>query len=242
MTKYEIWMLLASWFAAVGTCGAVVFAMFSAALKRWFNSPKLTFHISESHPNCNLVSAVKPQAGNASFDYIEGCGYVQNSKRYCAQSCQVMCNELFVPDADGRKFCQLMKIRPRQFPWADIAEGAFIQIDIPQSLHRYVKIFEIKDVREQPSAPSNPVSRPSNITQIVVCLMIGKDYIRIPAEYRSVILPMIITSSGIEPIKEYIRVDWKGSSVKEIDGPGKLKVSKLSEKEFLELTNMEGRK
>lgn len=239
MTKYESWMLAASWFTAVGTLGAVVFAMFSAALKRWVNSPKLTFHISEAIPNCNLVSGCNPQVGNRSFDFIEGCGYVQNSKRYCAKSCQVMCDEIFVLDADGRKFCQFKKIRPRQFPWVDAEEGAHIPIDIPQSLHRYVKVFEIKNVKEIPSAPFGPVaSHSQNATQIVVCLMIGKDYIRIPSEYRSIILPIVITSSGMKPINEYIRVDWKGGSVKEISDPGKLKVSKLFEKDFREITNM----
>lgn len=81
MTTYEKWTLAGMWLGSIGTVGAVIYALFGAAMRRWFNKPKLELDISAKFPFCVKVERGNASASNSSdLDVVEICASLINTK------------------------------------------------------------------------------------------------------------------------------------------------------------------
>lgn len=78
--KYQIWSLAGLWLGSIGTIGTVTYALFGAAMKRWFNKPKLGLTISDKFPHCALVRRGETTESNSDLDIVEICASLVNSK------------------------------------------------------------------------------------------------------------------------------------------------------------------
>ena len=228
------------WLSAIGTCGAVTYALFGAIMRRWFNNPKLQLEISEKFPFCLLKSHENPTVSNADYEVVEVCASIINLKKWCAKNCRVMCKAVYVPDAGGSTFCLYREMRPCQFQWVDFPDASSSRvIDIAQLVSHYVKVAEISNPQNEMSAnevlPSSFSEAPASISVSVYDTISRKPYVWIPFEHKSALIAVCVSCSGNPPINHFIRIDWKGSKVREFDAAGKLKVSLLSEKDGLSL-------
>ena len=241
MTTYEKWTLPAIWLGALGTCGTVVYALFGAMMRRWFNSPKLVLDISETFPHCMLVKRDNQKVSNSDFDVVEICASIVNTEKWCAKNSRVMCTSVYVPEADGAKYCKFVNIRPCQFQWLGVPpERCFGEIDIAQSVLYYAKIAEISKPQNEMSANGIIVRSKGEFGAASVTVAVKEHggsgaYIRIPFEHKSVLIAVCVSCSGNKPINRYIKIDWKGSSVNEFEAPGKFKVISLSDKDGIQL-------
>lgn len=235
MTTYEKWTLVGLWLGSVGTVGAVVYALFGAAMRRWFNKPKLELDISNKFPFCVKVKRGNASASNSDLDVVEICASLINTKKYCAQHSRVMCTGIYVLEANDKTFCPLIPLRPRQFQWVDVsAERVKSEIDIAQSVVHFVKIAEISKPQNEMAVNGqrSGAVKPASITIAVPNPNNpSSSYIRIPPEHKSVLIQMQVSCSGNSPICHNIRIDWKGSSVGEFEQPGKLKIDRIGDDE-----------
>ena len=239
MTPYEKWTLGGLWLGSVGTIGAVVYALFGATMRRWFNKPKLRFDISDKFPYCSLAMHGGTTESNEDLNVVEICASLVNLKKFCAQHSRVVCCGIYVLEANGKTFCQFISFRPRQFQWLDIApERQNREIDIGQSVQHFVKIAEIsKSLNEM--AVNNQRMRQASPATVTIAIpnphKPGTSYIRIPTEHNSVLIQTQVSCSGCSPWNYNVRIDWKGSSVDEFGKPGKLSVSLVGESEMKKL-------
>lgn len=230
MDTYQKWSLIGLWLGSIGTVGAVVYALFGAAMKRWFNKPKLDLRITNQFPYCAPVMRGETTESNSELNIVEICASLVNSKKYCAQHCRVICNGIYVLEASGDEFCSFIDFRPRQFQWMDIAnERQNTEIDIGQSVQHFVKIAEISKSLNEMRANSDGVSQ-QQIASVMIAIpdprKPGLSYIRIPAEeHKCILIKVQVVCSGCLPKNYNIRIDWKGSDVNEFSKPGKLSVS-----------------
>ena len=235
MTTYEKLTLAGLWLGSIGTVGAVVYALFGAAMRRWFNKPKLELDISSDFPFCVKVKRGNASASNSDLDVVEICASLINTKKYCAQHSRVMCTGIYVLEANDKTFCPLIPLRPRQFQWMDVStERVKSEIDIAQSVVHFVKIAEISKPQNEMAANGqrSGTAKPASITIAVPHPdNPSSSYIRIPPEYKSVLVQTQVSCSGNSPISYNIRIDWKGSSVGEFEQPGKLKIDRISDDE-----------
>lgn len=234
MTTYEKWTLAGMWLGSIGTVGAVIYALFGAAMRRWFNKPKLELDISAKFPFCVKVERGNASASNSSdLDVVEICASLINTKKYCAQHSRVMCTGIYVLEANDKTFCPLIPLRPRQFQWLDVsAERGKGEIDIAQSIVHFVKIAEISKPQNEMAVNGQRLGtvKPASITIAVPNPNNpSSSYIRIPPEHKSVLIQTQVSCSGNSPICYNIRIDWKGSAVGEFEQPGKLKIDKISD-------------
>ena len=195
MTTYEKSALAAMWFSAIGTCGAVMYALFGAIMRRWFNTPKLEIAITDGFPHCALLKRSDPKVSNSDLDVIEICASLVNVKKWCAKNSRVMCNAIYVPEADGEKYCSFQKMRPQQFQWIDLPDDqSFSAIDIAQSVSHFVKIAEISKPQNimsaNESANKELKAGPASVT-VAVRDGHGKAYIRIPFEHKSTLISIV---------------------------------------------------
>lgn len=235
MTTYEKWTLVGMWLGSIGTVGVVVYALFGAAMRRWFNKPKLELDISSAFPFCVKVKRGNVSASNSDLDVVEICASLVNTKKYCAQHSRVTCTGIYVLEANDKTFCPLIPLRPRQFQWMDVSsERVKSEIDIAQSVVHFVKIAEISKPQNEMAVNGqrSGTAKPASITIAVPNPNNpGSSYIRIPPEHKSVLIQTQVSCSGNSPICYNIRIDWKGSSVDEFKQPGKLKIDRISDDE-----------
>ena len=229
MTPYEKWSLMGLWFGSIGTVGAVVYALFGAAMRRWFNKPKLELSITDKFPYCALVMRGETTESNSDLSIVEICASLVNLKKYCAQHSRVICTGVYVLEANGKTFCPFINFRPRQFRWMDIAnERQNTEIDIGQSVQHFVKIAEISKPQNEMAANNEGTSQPQ-IASVTVAIpnphKPGSSYVRIPSEHKCILIKVQVSCSGCTPINYNIQIDWKGNDVKDFARPGKLSVS-----------------
>lgn len=233
MGFYEEATLLGLWLGSIGTVGAVVYALFGTVMRRWFNNPNLEFNVSKDFPFCSVLERGGTTESTSDLDVIEICGSVINTKKYCAQHSRVMCIEICVLEADGRKFCPFIKFRPKQFQWLDVSsERQNMEIDIGQSVTQYVKIAEISnDQSEMTATNGTNQTAKSDGASITVAIpdprKPGSSYVRIPFEHKCVLIKMQVICSGCSPKTYDVQIDWKGNSVNDFEQPGKLSVSSV---------------
>ena len=239
MTTYEKWTLAGMWLGSVGTVGAVVYALFGAAMRRWFNKPNLKFDISDKFPYCSLVMRGGTTESNDDLNVVEICASLVNSRKFCAQHSRVVCTGVYVLEANGKTFCPFMLFRPLRFQWLDVApERQNLEIDIGQSVQHFVKIAEISKPLNEMAMNSQRMRQPQSATVTIAIPdphKPGSSYVRVPAEHNCVLIKAQVSCSGCSPWNYNVRIDWKGCSVREFDNPGKLSVSLIDESEVTKL-------
>lgn len=144
----------------------------------------------------------------------------------------MICNGIYVLEANGNEFCPFIKFRPRQFQWMDIAnERQSTEIDIGQSVQCFIKIAEIsKPLNEMAANSKNDDSvSQRQIASVVVAITDphkpGASFIRIPSEHQCILIKVQVLCSDCAPRNYNIQINWQGRDVNELDRPGKLSVS-----------------
>ena len=239
MDTYQKWSLVGLWLGSIGTVGAVVYALFGAAMRRWVNKPNLEFDISGELPYCSLLKRGGTTESNSELNIIEICASIINTQKFCAQHSRVVCTGIYVLEANGKTFCPFIHFRPKQFQWLDIApERQNLEIDIGQSVKHFVKIAEISKPQNEMAANNQRIKQPQQASVTVAIPnphKPGSSYVRIPSEHSCVLIQIQVSCSGCTPKIYNVRIDWKGNSVNEFEKPGKLSVSSLDESDVNKL-------
>lgn len=228
MTSYEMWTLIGMWVGSIGTIGAVIYALFGATMRRWFNKPKLEFNISREFPHCELIKYGGAES-NQEQDIFEICATLVNQKKYCAQHSRVLCMGIEILEANGKRYCPLLKFRPRQFQWSGVSQERLdCELDIGQSVLHFVRIAEISLSRES-MCPKDKMEVGSQAPSVAIAIpdpnKPGQGYIRVPADHHNIKIKVQVLCSGCDPRNYDILIDWKGSSVDDCKEPAKLSVT-----------------
>lgn len=233
MDTYQKMSLIGLWLGSIGTIGAVVYALFGAAMRRWFNRPKLKLDINGKFPYCALVIRGETTESNSDLNIVEICASLVNSKKFCAQHSRVTCIGVYVLEANGKDFCSFIDFRPRQFQWMDVAnDRQNSEIDIGQSVQHFVKIAEISKPLNEMAANNGGASQ-QQFASVTIAIpnphKPGASYVRIPFEHKCILIKVQVSCSGCVPQNYNIQIDWKGCDVNEFNKPGKLSVSLVSD-------------
>lgn len=223
---------------ALATSSAVVVALYGASLKQWRRRPKLKFDIFKNFPYCLPPKLNNSCESNEDSGAIEICGRLINEGINRARNVQVICTGFYINNADGSTFCKPYEIRSRQFQWVEISkESVDAVIDIIGGIDYFVKIGEIS---KYSSLGENTQGEPEPKKPLIkiATLSSGKpNYIQLKEDQNSVLIAIRIICDDSNPINLYVKIDWKGETVKDFDVPGKLGVSYLTEEEANKLIN-----
>lgn len=215
--------LVSTWFAGIGafgTVGSVIFAMFGADICKFLNSPRLDLEVSNLYPHADIGAASIP--GKESEECIEICADVKNIGASMAKECQVYCEKIYTEGADGKYTVnEKLRFRPITFNWIDGCTGKCDKVDISMSLHRFVRLVEIRneDAGEFAKAPDPNAVGPNQVAAspcIFVCLpdrYRQNQYIKIERTCKSIIIPISVVCVGKKSLTKYIKIKWDGEKI-----------------------------
>lgn len=278
MSSYEKWSLVAMFAGAIATFLAVAVALFGAKIKRFFEKPELVFSVSDDYS----AECYRSSDNGSDSDSFDICGTLTNNEKYCAEHTKVICNGIFIQEANKEKYCPLLKnFRQKQFEWLEVPmEKVFSEINIFHGVEYYVKIAEISqedkpgenvqssddknaainktvipdqtktDENEQSHDDKNtaiikkaiPDSRkldeneqsPDDKNEAIIKIAIpdprksGSGFLSLNKDQKSVLVSIVVLSSSLNPLKQFVKIDWKGDKVKGHINPEYLSVSLLS--------------
>ena len=241
MTEYECISLWLSGATALGTIGAVLYALYGSIMDRWFRNPKLELKIANAFPFCYYHKNDNGNDSDPVFENLEISAILVNSKEFNANHCQVLCKGIYVLEANKAKFTSYIKIRPSQFPWQnmDISRQNSV-IDIEQSVDYYVKIAEIsKPLNKMTSNGDKPVQNDKPSIKIAIPHPNGQGagYIKIP--YETVLVELQIVSSNSGPLTYGVRIDWRGDNISEFENKEIFTIALITGQELSTLISQE---
>lgn len=236
MSSFETWSLVAMFMGSISSLIVAAIALFGDAIKRRLESPKLVFSI----PKDFFEESYKKSIVSSSLDCVEICGILTNDDKHSAKQTKVICNGVYIKEANDDKFCRLLSTHQKQLEWLDVSKDKIkSELEILQGFEYYVKIAEISQV----GIPGANILEHNEVDETTIRIAIqdpknsSQRYLTLSKKRRSVLVSIKIISSNCRPIDKFIRIDWKGEKVSEYKEPGNLSVKLLSRKEGSKLIN-----
>lgn len=237
MTSYEKWSLVAMYIGSVATSIAVIYALFGAAINRWFERPKLLFAIKKEYFKEHYKSF---SDSKSNLDSVDICGILTNEKHFCAERTKVICNGVYIREADEEKYCLLSKLHQKQFEWLEVPrERIYEEIDILNGIEYYVKVAEISQTGEAGDniTPSNEPIEATIRLAFHNPKNSSTEFLKLKKNQRNILISIKILSSTCKPLQKFVQIDWKGEKVNEYSESSNLRVKVIENEKALMLIN-----
>lgn len=207
------WAMCAS---AIGSCGAVVIALFKDSMLAMINAPNLDLDVSNIAPYCTIENAMAGGSSKESGKFVEICAKVVNNGINPAVKCRVVCDAIYTMGADGKFSASTEHMfRPVTFSWSGTSS---CDIDIASGLPGYVKIAEIRTRDSELGDESDPSVHKKTVEKpyMVVCLpdksKRGKN-VEFDVDCKNIILPVQLVCAGGKPKQKYVKIVWNGKTI-----------------------------
>jgi hypothetical protein len=223
----EVWL---TGFGAIGSFGAVVIALYSEPIKKFFLRPELNVRVLNTPPFCIIE---KVDAGALEKDeFVDICCMVENIGGATAEKCQIVCEEILTLGADKKySVSEENRFRRLFFTWIGIGDKP-IESDIAVADHGYFKLAEIR-TKNSELGKASVGGVPSEFSQpfLVVCLpsrTVKSQFIQFEDD-KSIIIHFKIACVGLLAKERYVQIAWEGKSIADFKShPEKLAITDVT--------------
>lgn len=217
---------------AVAAVATILMVLYGDLLKAAVNVPRLKLMVDRKHPLTCQVKKADPRNSDDNASVAEIYLDIVNEAASTAQHCQVVCSCILASTQDTgytvqHEFCQA--------PFEYI-HGKCVESDLPQSLHRYLKIGAVAKSGSIESSANPPLvtgkkgekkkaaqQAKTDIATFRVALpdrTSSKDSIVIDSRLKYILIPISVVGVGMEKLSKVIKIHWAGEEVAEISNQG----------------------
>ena len=229
---------------------AVCISLWVAGINRYFVGPDILIKTAIDELHCVLSANTRRLPGELDNVRLTIYVHAENSSSIVAEDCRLTCNKLFV-SVDGLTYYKYKNIQTASLRWV------YPNLEDPYSttlrkrvekFARIVQIVERVNDDEDSSADDNSEQSTESadrtvVSWIEVCLPLtpeSSESIRIPTQYRAVLIPLTIVSRTAKERQVFCQVVWRGDSVRKYAEAGYLGAKIISEGDARLMINKEG--
>lgn len=243
-TRFDALQFLTQVILSLATTVALVSSIYGKRFINWLHGPVLRFVTQMDDDHCVLKVG---RSGDDNSDVLRVYLHVENDGRTPATGCQLIANKVYV-SVDGLRYVQYQSWQTAKFQWVYASKDNKYDAEIRKSLERFARIVEI--VQQDQSGDSddeaseeiivdrhlrNEVEASWFVVQLPMAEYFDKG-IKIPLQYKHIILPITCVSVEADAFVGYFHLGWRGSSVSLYRQPGMLEVDFMTERRFIALT------
>ena len=249
-SKFGVGQLLTQITLSVLTLAALCWSLCGNALKNFLHGPELSMVANKDAVHCVLDNNLPAQGPlGASQPVLSVYAHIENRSRSVATECQLISNRVYV-SVDGEEFYAYKRWQTASYKWLYAQKDRPYATDIRNSVEKYARVLII--VQQESSSESREsdgcqkgsddlISVASSAKtieaswfeiQLPVAHLAGKEFgVRVSPQYRGILLPVTRVCAESGGITEYIKVVWRGKSVRDYKLPGMLSVEVHSQNE-----------
>ncbi len=113
------WWTSPDWWVAIGTIGAVIYAIYREGFWAWWHRPKLSLSIKMGRPDCVKTTLTDQKTGKKVADAYFFRMLVKNDGETRAKNAEVYAEKLERRD-DGQGFKTVDEFPPMDFKWSHV--------------------------------------------------------------------------------------------------------------------------
>lgn len=257
-SRFGVGQLLTQIALSILTLAALCWSLCGKNLGNFLHGPELKMVANKDAVHCVLDNDLPTQGSiGASQPILSIYTHVENMSKSVATKCQLISNRVYA-SVDGESFYAYKRWQTASYKWLYAQKDQPYTTDVRNSVEKYARIVTIVQ-QETSSASSEPegfqkgtVRMPSLgdgakrveaswfEIQMPVAHFVGREFgIRVSPQYRGILLPITRVCAEGGSITEYIKIVWRGNSVRDYLLPGMLSVEVKSHKEAKKMIRKE---
>lgn len=249
-SRFGVGQLLTQITLSLLTLAALCWSLCGNALKNFLHGPELRMVVNKDAVHCVLDNNLPAQGAlGAGQPLLSIYAHIENLSKSVATECQLISNRVYV-SVDGKSFHAYKRWQTASYRWLYAQKDKPYTTEVRNSVEKYVRVITIVQ-QEKSFESSEPGGLQSGVInsafvggaeknieaswfeiQLPVAHFGGKEFgIRVPPQYRGVLLPITRVCAEGSGITEYVKIVWHGGSVRNYMLPGMLSIEVNSHKE-----------
>ena len=222
----ELWSnIIPAWLSAIGTFGAVLFAIFGKAIVQWWNRPKIKIIFENKEP---YIETLKSMPNSSITDKeIRIRVRIKNEGKYTASHCIVNINQYYSKRKDDDTYYkkEFAPIQIRDY------QNKSLEYIAPNIDYYYLDIASIRQSDEIGMSDSG--TRPHQFYKLFI---IGGNKRPLQLGKGTFIIPININSPNMKSYTAFLKIYWNSNDY--TTEQKNFTASNISEKEFKSLKKL----